>query len=158
MDAFEPAPGLKEFLLTLKEKGIKIALVSSGLYEKAYPEIKAAFDGMGLGRPEDFYDAIVTAGFPIRKGEVGTLGELSPKPHPWLYAEAARVGLGIPPERAGRVIGIEDSGAGICAVRLAGFAPVGVAGGNIEESGTAGLCKYRCNDLFECIELVDRLL
>ena len=27
--------------------------------------------------------AIITAGFPLRKGEVGTLGELSPKPHPW---------------------------------------------------------------------------
>ena len=27
--------------------------------------------------------------------EPGTLGELSPKLHPWLYAETARVGLGI---------------------------------------------------------------
>ncbi len=50
---------------------------------------------LGMGDPRDFYDAIITAGFPLRKGEAGTLGELSPKPHPWLYAETARVGLGL---------------------------------------------------------------
>ena len=93
---FVPAPGLKEFLLALKARRIKIALVTSGLYEKAYPEIVAAFRAMNLGDPAAFYDAIITAGFPLRRGEIGTLGELSPKPHPWLYAEAARVGLGIP--------------------------------------------------------------
>lgn len=31
-DAFTPAPGLKEFLLSLKKEGIKIGLVTSGLY------------------------------------------------------------------------------------------------------------------------------
>ncbi|MEM7792532.1 MAG: HAD family phosphatase, partial [Verrucomicrobiota bacterium] len=70
----------------------------------------------------------------------GTLGELSPKPHPWLYAESARVGLGIPYERRSHVIGIEDSAAGICSVRLAGFAPYGLAEGNINESGTRPFC------------------
>ena len=100
MDAFVPAPGLKEFLLELKNRGIKIALVTSGLHEKAWPEIVAAFRVLGMGDPRDFYDAIITAGFPLRRGEAGTLGELSPKPHPWLYAEAARVGLGIPFEGA----------------------------------------------------------
>lgn len=140
VDAFVPAPGLKEFLLDLKARGMKIALVTSGLYEKAYPEIVAAFRQLGLGDPASFYDAIITAGFPLRKGEVGTLGELSPKPHPWLYAEAFRVGLGMPFAERGRVIGIEDSGAGICALRIAGFAPIGVAGGNIDESGVRPLC------------------
>ena len=153
-DAFVPAPGLKEFLLELKEMGIKIALVTSGLYEKAYPEILAAFRTLGLGEPKDFYDAIITAGFPLRRGEVGTLGELSPKPHPWLYAEAARVGLGIPFEEREQVIGIEDSGAGVCAIRLAGFVTVGLAGGNIRESGTAGLCHYWCDSLQSVLELV----
>ena len=95
-DAFVPAPGLKEFLLALKARRIKIALVTSGLYEKAYPEIVAAFRAMNLGDPTEFYDAIITAGFPLRRGEIGTLGELSPKPHPWLYAEAARGGAGHP--------------------------------------------------------------
>ncbi len=153
-DAFVPAPGLKELLLRLKARGIRIALVTSGLYEKAYPEILAAFRTLGLGDPADFYDAIITAGFPLRRGEVGTLGELSPKPHPWLYAEAARVGLGIPFEEREAVLGIEDSGAGVCAIRLAGFPTVGLAGGNIEESGTRALCHYWCEDLDAVSDLV----
>ena len=37
-NAFVPQEGLKEFLLALKAKGIKIGLVTSGLYEKAMPE------------------------------------------------------------------------------------------------------------------------
>jgi beta-phosphoglucomutase-like phosphatase (HAD superfamily) len=149
-DAFVPAPGLKEFLLALKERRIKIALVTSGLYEKAYPEIAAAFRAMKLGDPTEFYDAIITAGFPLRRGEIGTLGELSPKPHPWLYAEAARVGLGIPFEARNTVIGIEDSGAGVCAIRLAGFPTIGMAGGNIVESGTRALCDFYC-ETFEAV-------
>jgi len=88
VDAFSPAPGLKQFLLALKAAGIKIGLVTSGLYEKAYPEILSAFRSLELGDPKEFYDAIITAGFPLRSGEVGTLGELTPKPHPCLYAEA----------------------------------------------------------------------
>ena len=92
--AFTPSPGLKEFLLELKAMNVKVGLVTSGLYQKAWPEIVSAFRTLGMGDPKDFYDAIVTAGFPLRKGDVGTLGELSPKPHPWLYAETCRVGLG----------------------------------------------------------------
>lgn len=153
-DAFVPAPGLKEFLLALKELGIKIALVTSGLYEKAWPEIVAAFRAMDLGDPQAFYDAIITAGFPLRPGEVGTLGELSPKPHPWLYAEAARVGLGIPFEARNSVLGIEDSGAGVCAIRLAGFPTVGMTGGNITESGTRALCQYYCETFEQVLEVV----
>jgi beta-phosphoglucomutase-like phosphatase (HAD superfamily) len=140
--AFTPTPGLKDFLLELKARKIKIALVTSGLYQKAWPEIVSAFQALDLGDPREFYDAIITAGFAIRKGEAGTLGELSPKPHPWLYAEAARVGLGIDFTQRHHVIGIEDSGAGVCSIRLAGFAPVGFAGGNINESGTSALCTH----------------
>ena len=42
-DAFVPSPGIKEFLLALKAMKIKIGLVTSGLYEKAWPEIISAF-------------------------------------------------------------------------------------------------------------------
>jgi beta-phosphoglucomutase len=140
--AFTPSPGLKDFLLSLKDRGLKIGLVTSGLYEKAWPEIVDAFRTIGMGDPKEFYDAIVTAGFAIRRGEPGTLGELSPKPHPWLYAETARVGLGIPFEERHSVVGIEDSGAGVVSIRLAGFVPIGVAGGNITDSGTRPLCRY----------------
>lgn len=145
-DAFTPSPGIKDFLLELKNMKVKIGLVTSGLYEKAYPEILSAFDALDLGDPKEFYDAIITAGYPLRKGEAGTLGELSPKPHPWLYAETARVGLGIPFEDRHHVVGIEDSGAGVCSIRLAGFTTIGLADGNIVQSGTQGLCDHFCND------------
>ena len=147
-DAFTPSPGLKDFLMQLKGAGIKIGLVTSGLYEKAWPEIISAFRTLNMGDPKDFYDAVITAGFPLRQGEVGTLGELSPKPHPWLYAETSRVGLGMTAEQSPHVVGIEDSGAGVCSIRLAGFPVIGFGGGNIIESGTRGLCDHYC-DTFE---------
>lgn len=150
-NAFTPTPGLKEFLLALKKRRIKIGLVTSGLYEKAYPEILSAFRALKLGDPLDFYDAIITAGYPMRYGEVGTLGELEPKPHPWLYAETCSVGLGIPFEARHSVVGIEDSGAGVCSIRLAGFAVIGLAGGNISESGTLALCADYCDSLAEIL-------
>lgn len=153
-NAFTPAEGLKDFLSELKARKIKIGLVTSGLYEKAMPEIISAFKTLGMGDPKDFYDAIISAGFPLKKGSVGTLGELSPKPHPWLYAETCRVGLGIPFEERNSVIGIEDSGAGVCSVRLAGFTTVGIAGGNIKSSGTLDFCNAFCNELSEVCRLI----
>jgi beta-phosphoglucomutase-like phosphatase (HAD superfamily) len=153
-DAFSPTPGLKPFLLKLKERGIRIGLASSGLHEKAWPEIVSAFRALDLGDPAAFYDAIITAGQAIQPSQPGTLGELSPKPHPWLYAEAFRVGLGMPFEQRHRAVGIEDSGAGICSVRLAGLAAVGISGGNIAESGTRPLCEQYCDSLEEVLELI----
>ncbi|MCB2154362.1 HAD family phosphatase [bacterium] len=153
--AFTPSPGIGEFLHALKDRGVKLGLVTSGLYEKAWPEILSAFRTLDMGAPEDFYDAIITAGFPLRAGSPGTLGELSPKPHPWLYAEVCRVGLGIPFEDRARVIGIEDSGAGVCSILLAGFAPIGIADGNINESGTRELCRDFCEDFEEILALID---
>ena len=55
-------------------------------------------------------------------------------PHPWLYAETARVGLGIPFEKRHKVIGIEDSSAGVVSIKLADFSCVGISGGNIEQA------------------------
>ena len=153
--AFTPVAGLKEFLYGLKDKGVKIGLVTSGLYEKAWPEILSAFRDLDMGDPKDFYDAIVTAGFAMRKGEVGTLGELSPKPHPWLYAETCRVGLGIPFEGRNSVVGIEDSGAGVCSIRLAGFETIGFAGGNLVDSGTRELCAGYCETFEEIAALLE---
>lgn len=154
-NAFVPSPGLKEFLFELKSRKIKIGLVTSGLYEKAWPEILSAFQTLGMGDPKDFYDAIITAGLALRKGQPGTLGELSPKPHPWLYAEVFRVGLGMSVDDSAHTIGIEDSGAGVCSVRLAGFPTVGFAGGNIIESGTKGLCDHYCNTFEDILEIME---
>jgi beta-phosphoglucomutase len=153
--AFTPSPGIKEFLLELKARNVKLGLVTSGLYEKAWPEILSAFRTMDLGDPKDFYDAIITAGFPLRKGEPGTLGELSPKPHPWLYAEVARVGLGMEPARRHHVVGIEDSGAGIASIVLAGFSAFGIGGGNIVESGTRALCRDFAEDFETLLSQID---
>lgn len=152
--AFAPAPGLKEFLLALKGANVRIGLVTSGLYEKAWPEILSAFRTMDLGDPLKFYDAIISAGHTLRPGQAGTLGELEPKPHPWLYAETARVGLGIDPAQRHRVIGFEDSSAGVVSIRLAGFAAVGVAGGNIERAGVAPLLHQSIGDLEEALPMV----
>jgi len=153
--AFVPSPGLKEFLYELKDMGIKIGLVTSGLYEKAWPEILSAFRTLDMGDPKEFYDAIITAGFPMQKGRgAGTLGELSPKPHPWLYAEVARVGLGLAFEDRHHVVGIEDSGAGVCSIRLAGFSVIGFGGGNIDESGTRGLCDHYCDTFEEILKII----
>lgn len=152
--AFKPTPGVKEFLLELKKMGVKLGLVTSGLYEKAWPEILSAFQTMELGDPCEFYDAIISAGYPLRNGSVGTLGELSPKPHPWLYAETFRVGLGIDFQDRNSVVGIEDSGAGICSIRLAGIPAIGIAGGNIVESGTQFLCNHYCQNFEEILNII----
>jgi len=153
-NAFTPTAGIKEFLLELKSKGVKLGLVTSGLYEKAYPEILSAFETLGLGKPDDFYDAIITAGFPLRKGSCGTLGELSPKPHPWLYAEVCRVGLGLEFSERYHIVGIEDSSAGIASIRLAGFAAIGIKDGNIIKGGTLGLCNHFCDSFEEILKIL----
>jgi len=138
-NAFVPAPNLKEFLLELKNNNVKIGLVTSGLTEKALPEIVSAFNTLNMGNPLDFYDAVISAGNNLTKGQVGTLGELEPKPHPWLYAETARVGLGFSKEEQ-CVIAMEDSSAGVVSARLAGFPCIGIDGGNIRQSGVECLC------------------
>ena len=107
-----------------------------------------------MGDPVDFYDSIITAGQALRKGQTGTLGELEPKPHPWLYAETARVGLGIPFESRHKVIGVEDSSAGVVSIKLAGFSCIGVAGGNIEQSGIGELCDYKVSNLTDILKII----
>ena len=106
-------------------------------------------DAVGSDRLRDGDD-----GAHMDHGEAGTLGELSPKPHPWLYADVCRVGLGIPGEQRHHVVGIEDSGAGVCSVRLAGYTAIGMAGGNIIESGTRALCTHYCSSFPEILSII----
>ena len=153
-NAFTPTAGVKDFLLELKKLDVKIALVTSGLYRKAYPEIISAFDTLKMGDPAEFYDCIITGGFPLGEGSAGTLGELEAKPHPWLYAEACSVGLGVHVENRSQVIGIEDSAAGVCAVRLAGYYTIGLSGGNIIESGARGMCDRYCESFDEVLQII----
>ena len=144
-DAFKSREGLKNFLLALKEKGIKIGLATSGLDYKAMPEIIAAFDLLDLGKPEEFYDAIITGGRRKEKGEYGTMGELVAKPHPWIYKELG-AGLNIKDEREAVVI--EDSSAGVISGKLAGYPVIGFKDGNILESGLSVDC-YKIVSSFE---------
>lgn len=153
-DAFQPAPGLKAFLLTLKKHHVKIGLVTSGVFRKAWPEIVAVFKQLDLGDPAQFYDAIITAGMSLKRGQTATLGELCAKPHPWLYAETASVGLHIEPGQRRCVIGIEDSSAGVLAIRLAGFAAIGLNDGNIQESGVRSLLHAECSSLAQALAVI----
>ena len=134
VSAFRPREGLKEFLLKLKARNIKIGLATSGLDYKAIPEIVSAFRVLGLGDPTEFYDGIITGGKRKIKGGYGTLGEMAVKPHPWVYAELA-LGLGV--TEKSQAIVLEDSTAGLLSGRLAGFDVIGFNDGNILKSGMA---------------------
>ena len=152
--AFRPAKHLKEFLLACKREGIKIGLVTSGLFAKAMPEIVAAFRTLDLGDPLEFYDAVITAGQTFISGrQSGTVGELCAKPHPWLYAETAQIGLGISKESTS-VVGIEDSSAGVLSVALAGYPVIGMDGGNIHAAGLDGLLYKQSGDLLDVLNCI----
>ena len=158
-NAYTISDGLKQFLLKLKENDIKIGLVTSGLYEKAIPEIISGFRQMNheepnLGDPLEFYDAVITAGTAFRKGQAGTPGELCSKPHPWLYRETCEVGLGIHEEEFSKVIVLEDSSAGVIAGRLAGFDVIGMRDGNIEAAGLSGMVCKMADSLEDALRYV----
>lgn len=53
-----------------------------------------------------------------------------------------------------RVVGFEDSAAGVVSVRLAGFPVIGVGGGNIEKSGVGSLCWKQVEDLRDALPLI----
>ncbi len=152
VEAFTPAEGLKEFLLGVKERGIKIGLVTSGLDYKAIPEIVAVFQTLDMGDPLEFYDTIITGGRRKDVGDWGTLGEIVSKPHPWLYTETAYMGLKI--KNPDRVLGIEDSAAGAVALRIAGFPVVGLECGNIGDSGLDCICAKKVSKLVEILDFI----
>lgn len=77
------------------------------------------------------------------------------EPHPWLYAEVARVGLDIRQNENAHMVGIEDSSAGVCAIRLANIPVIGVSEGNIEQSGTVGLCHHYCCNFNQILSIID---
>ena len=87
-------------------------------------------------------------------GEPGTMGELSPKPHPWLYAETSRIGLEMPAGKRNRIVGLEDSAAGVLSIRLAGFTALGISGGNIEQSGMKPLLSDYQNSLLDTLPFI----
>jgi phosphoglycolate phosphatase-like HAD superfamily hydrolase len=148
----EPADYIKEFIQYLTDHDIKVGLVTSGVYEKAYPEIWSVCTKLEMGKPEDVYNSIITAGNPLREHQVGNLGELSAKPHPWLYLEEAIVGLNVNMNERKHVLGIEDSGAGICSLLASGIPAIGLAHGNIIKSGYGNFCIDICESLEDVLK------
>ena len=104
-DHINPAPGLLEFLQTLRAHGIKTALATS-----AGPgNIDFILDGLGI---RDQFDAVI-GGAEVRKG----------KPDPEIYLKAADL-VGVEP---GLCWVIEDSLQGIAAGQSAGMRVVGIS-------------------------------
>lgn len=137
VSAFRPRENLKDFLLSVKSAGIKIGLVTSGLDYKAIPEIVSTFRLLNMGDPLSFYDAVITGGARKIQGQYGTLGELSVKPHPWVYAE---IGHALAGENKENVVTLEDSSSGVLSSRLAGYGVIGLSDGNIMQSGIDSFC------------------
>ena len=137
VSAFKPRENLKEFLQSVKGAGIKIGLVTSGLDYKAIPEILSTFRVLDMGDPLEFYDAIITGGKRKIAGQYGSLGELSVKPHPWVYAE---IGMSLAGENKENVVTLEDSSSGVLSSRLAGYGVIGLSDGNIGKSGMESFC------------------
>lgn len=152
--AFAPREGLKDFLLELKAKKVKIGLATSGLDYKAIPEIVSVFREIGLGDPLEFYDAVVTGGRRKDTGDWGTIGELAAKPHPWIYSELGAVGLKCPPEEFSHAVGIEDSAAGVMSLRLAGYPVIAFRDGNAAQSGVQNFCHAMADDFEGILKLL----
>ena len=155
-DAFVPAPGLKEFLLALKERGIKIALVTSGLHEKAWPEIVAAFRALKHGRPARLLRCDHHRRVSAAPGRGRHAGRAVAQAAPLALRRGRARRSGHPVRGAQLGAGHRGfSGAGVCAIRLAGFPTVGMAGGNIIESGTRALCDYYCETFAQVLQVLD---
>lgn len=149
----EPAPGLEELLLLLKRRGVKVAMVTSGLHYKAWPELESAFGRMSLGPPLEFLDGFISAGRRVGKGQAGTMGDAVAKPWPNIYFEAARA-LGFEAAHAGRFVVVGDTASDVGSARTMGVAIIGVKGGNIESAGVRQLCWTLVEDLHEVQEVL----
>ena len=53
-----------------------------------------------------------------------------------------------------KVIGIEDSSAGIVSIKFVGFSCVGIFGGNIEQVGIGDMCDYRVDNLMKILDVL----
>jgi len=154
---YEPATGLKELLLKLRGRRVKIGMVTSGLHYKAWPELEEAFRKMDLGDPLQFLDGLITAGQRVGKGRAGTMGDAIAKPWPNIYYEIARA-LGFRPELSAQFAVVGDSASDVGSARTMGAPVIGVDGGNIDEAGVRQLCFRMARDLREVGRILDEYL
>ena len=101
----EPLPGLLEFLVTVKERGVKTGLVTNAPRENVGAVLQAL-------RLDDYFDAAVTS---------GEAGPGKPDPAPY---RAALKKFGANPDEA---LAFEDSVSGIASAVGAGIPTVGIA-------------------------------
>ncbi|WP_026486897.1 beta-phosphoglucomutase [Caldanaerobius polysaccharolyticus] len=120
--------GVEAFIQELKMRNIKTAIAS--VSKNAFTVI----DNLGI---RDKFDYIVDAN-EIKNG----------KPDPEIFLNAAK-NIGVPPEKC---IGIEDSGAGITAIKRAGMFAVGV--GNPETVKEADLVLKDLSNADEILKLL----
>lgn len=153
IEAFQPADGLKEMFTMLKRSGVKIGIVTSGLYYKAMPELEQAMDSMELGDATQYFDAILTSGTLAKKGECGTMGNAIAKPWPNIYFEAAQV-IGFTMDQRHHFVGVGDSSSDIGSLRFMGTPVIGVGDGNIERAGVKSMCTEFVEDLHGVIALL----
>jgi beta-phosphoglucomutase-like phosphatase (HAD superfamily) len=112
----EPMPGLREFLEALKDRGVKVGLVTSSLKKEVDIVMPEVFKGMGMPPDyESFYDGVIAA---------DDVGEAFLKPHPNLYWRMAEEKLEV--TDVANAFVVEDSTAGILSARIAGFAVAAV--------------------------------
>jgi len=154
---YEPASGLKELLLKLRGRGVKIGMVTSGLHYKAWPELEEAFRKMDLGDPLQFLDGLITAGQRVGKGRAGTMGDAIAKPWPNIYYEIAKA-LGFRPEMSAQFAVVGDSASDVGSARTMGVPVIGVEGGNIDDAGVCQMCFKMASDLREVGRILDEYL
>lgn len=141
MDAYvgehgiEPKPYAGETLGQLRSKGIKIALATATVEDKA----KSYLDRIGL---LGYFDAIVSAHM-VAKG----------KPEPDIYLFAAE-SLGINPQEC---IAVEDSPNGIISAYRADCVPVMVPDLDLPDEDTVKLTYKVCDNLKEIIHLTEEI-
>lgn len=111
----ELMPGIRELLASLRQKGVKVGLVSTSIA----PHLLILLNRFGL---TSAFDVIITGDMP---------GEHKPNPAPYL---AALKQLGIAPEHA---VVVEDSPSGIAAGVASGAYVLGFLGSQVKQDVSA---------------------
>jgi len=116
-------PGVANLLKALKERGIKIALISSSRNTPMVIDIlfRKRAEELGTSDPSEIFDVVI-AGNALGQHSILISRTVQGKPEPDIFLEAA-ARLRLNPENC---IGVEDAEAGIAAIKAAGMFAVGV--------------------------------
>lgn len=151
---YAPKPGMALFINTLLKKGIKVGIVTSGLFYKAWPELKTTFDAenIDINNPNLYY---ITAGIKPEAGHPnGTIGDISAKPKPGIVKDIfgsiqqdfARENISIDMDN---VDYLGDSHTDTFSGLTAGVPVTGMKGGTIEIGHFESFCNKMMEDFYE---------